>query len=417
MKLKHIYTIIILNTLALCLASILTEYNEMGEKTKELNATMQTAIESAIDVSMMSEDFFSDTVNSTLNSQAINDTNGNAQYSSIKLINTTTGAWQDFNLYDAVMYYQDHRYSKMNGNYFYGLPMTNTSRSVSTVYNRLYGNVTTRVPNGNLKAFYDDIGKDYKSKLYLKKDTYINPENGMESFDTVEEEVPVIDQMGLNFYDIYTSNGSAYSSENIDTVEKEGKNGKKYYLTPYSLGVTYIDKDVLKVAIISHLQQLMLYKYDNPMQGVGCLDSRHTTGKTTIDGHLLDETIINNGVFEIDLNSIDIDIQYKIFDFYDNANADIVNKIEGGIAGGSIYDRPKSLKDSDTNKEKNGDRIVAKIIVKMDTHIPYTSSILSYFRFRAITGEENHLDVRNINDLSKTEGTEYTYVTYASVSR
>lgn len=231
------------------------------------------------------------------------------------------------------------------------------------------------------------------------------------------------------------------------TSSKSGVTGNysKYFLTPNTLGVTYVPLSVVKPNFIGLLKtKVQLNKVsggDGVQKGdlqrivtesLGCLDTdvydktqgvvanvseKHHTAPT--------ENIINDGDIEYDLNSVKAKVEYFDCDFYnDNQINQVVSRIEGAIpnwkqdgAGtGSNYGKStglfvsqsenlheivNKLKATDTRYnavyDKNGNdgrgkRLVAKVTFRIKVHIPYHSSILQWMCHK--DKNSAHYDIR-----------------------
>lgn len=266
------------------------------------------------------------------------------------------------------------------------------------------------------------------------------------------------------------------------TSSKSGVTGNysKYFLTPNTLGVTYVPLSVVKPNFIGLLKtKVQLNKVsggDGIQKGeiqkivtesIGCIDTdvydktqgvvaneseKHTVSST--------ENIINDGDIEYDLNSVRVKVEYFDCDFYnDNEINQVVSRIEGAVpnwknSDGSNYGKSTGLflsqnenlheiinrlKATDTrsnivyDKDGNdgrGKRLVAKVTFRIKVHIPYHSSILQLMCHK--DNNSAHYDIRrfipNSNDVVREDpnanhadmnnsGLWYQYTTYYSVTR
>lgn len=395
LKTRNILITIILNVAILFFVSIMQEYYSVATKLQDVDSVVDTSIDTAIQVSMMGEDFFSST-------------SGSGSYSQLQLYRGNE--WVGSNLFAVCKYYTEH------GDF----PTASVDITQEEAYKWLYGETGgTRKPTAEFKAFYDAVGKKATSSMYVW-DNPITKGNIVTA-----SSVPTLCQTGLfldSIYNVHNPVTGALKAESLAKVKKEGNGGGSYYLSPYSLGVTYLDPRVLKPVIIAHLEQSLRYnKGTTPadwQNADGCIPTDVYEGGTHVS-HTLgsNERIVNDGIFEIDMNSLDIQIDYKMVDMYDPANYAIVNFLEGATPYElDLTKRPLELKGVDTSGG-TGNRLVAKVTVSMDIHIPYTSPIMQWFRRTRHTGGEDHLDVRSTNLSGALEDTKYTYITYTAITR
>ena len=266
------------------------------------------------------------------------------------------------------------------------------------------------------------------------------------------------------------------------TSSKSGVTGNysKYFLTPNTLGVTYVPLSVVKPNFIGLLKtKVQLNKVsggDGIQKGeiqqivtesIGCIDTDvydKTQGVVANESekhHVSStENIINDGDIEYDLNSVRVKVEYFDCDFYnDNEINQVVSRIEGAVpnwknSDGSNYGKSTGLflsqnenlheiinrlKATDTrsnivyDKDGNdgrGKRLVAKVTFRIKVHIPYHSSILQLMCHK--DNNSAHYDIRrfipNSNDVVREDpnanhadmdnsGVWYQYTTYYSVTR
>ena len=266
------------------------------------------------------------------------------------------------------------------------------------------------------------------------------------------------------------------------TSSKSGVTGNysKYFLTPNTLGVTYVPLSVVKPNFIGLLKtKVQLNKVsggDGIQKGeiqqivtesIGCIDTDvydKTQGVVANESekhHVSStENIINDGDIEYDLNSVRVKVEYFDCDFYnDNEINQVVSRIEGAVpnwknSDGSNYGKATGLflsqnenlheiinrlKATDTrsnivyDKDGNdgrGKRLVAKVTFRIKVHIPYHSSILQLMCHK--DRNSAHYDIRrfipNSNDVVREDpnanhadmdnsGVWYQYTTYYSVTR
>lgn len=424
-KLRNIVAIIIVNTSLLLLYSLYSEYTYVSDRIQSLDYTIDTAVDTAIQASMASEEFFYNYAGNQIT------TSQNKNYATLGTLDSN-GKWFRGNLYAMCMYYDSHGRLPSSASSISGID------SVDTVYNWLYGNTETRTPTSQFLQFYNSVGKSITSNAFLR-------DYSGTSYNIVEKKIPVLTKTGLLLDTNLNSESNNYL-EDLVSVAKSGKGGSKYYLTPYSLGVTYLDTRVLKPVIISHIEQLMRYARGNNsdawLSANGCIETDIYDNSTENSKHILASnekgtngndknyyfvngsktSILNNGAFELDMNSIDTSVEYMAVDFYDDANWKIVNAIEGASPYDSnLRDRPSELKSKDTGDKSSSVRLVAKVTVSVDVHLPYKSSLLQWFRFKNASSSGDHFGIRGLGNngslSSIDDGVRYTYVTYTAISR
>lgn len=251
----------------------------------------------------------------------------------------------------------------------------------------------------------------------------------------------------------------------------------KYFLTPNTLGVTYVPLSVVKPNFIGLVRtKVQLNKVSggkiedtNDFKKViketkGCVDTTiyetshgvvgNVSQKHTVDAN---EDIVNDGDIEYDLNSIKVKVDYFDCDFYNDDKIDsVINRIEGAVpnwvgSDGSNYGKAEGLFDSqhqnlDALRQKllatdskqhvvydkdgndgRGKRVVARVTFRMKVHIPYHSSILQWMCHK--DNNSAHFDIRQYayDDINTQEkgghavmdksGVWYQYTTYYSVTR
>ena len=267
------------------------------------------------------------------------------------------------------------------------------------------------------------------------------------------------------------------------TSSKSGVTGNysKYFLTPNTLGVTYVPLSVVKPNFIGLLKtKVQLNKVsggDGIQKGeiqkivtesIGCIDTDvydKTQGVVANESekhHVSStENIINDGDIEYDLNSVRVKVEYFDCDFYNDNDEinQVVSRIEGAVPNwknseGSNYGKSTGLflsqnenlheiinrlKATDTRsnvvydkdgKDGRGKRLVAKVTFRIKVHIPYHSSILQLMCHK--DRNSAHYDIRrfipNSNDVVREDpnanhadmdssGVWYQYTTYYSVTR
>lgn len=250
--------------------------------------------------------------------------------------------------------------------------------------------------------------------------------------------IPRIAQMGLNISGgsakrVYNSAGQkiSLSSEIVDEIwetyeldkhQKLAYHGdgtiEDYFMTPLSLGITYINEEALQYFFMNNMELLMRSKYvtsgislNTQLGGDGLLEG--STFNSYIDKSRIDSVNpINNGEFTLLRGNeyyssnteallyegVKPTIRYKVIDLYDNTpeNDKLLKLIFGANTG--IYTSKaeyfKSL-DSDVRDPATGlpyenkPIVVAEVTFYADVIIPYTT--LPLREMRAKESESNEL--------------------------
>ena len=307
----------------------------------------------------------------------------------------------------------------------------------------------------NFSGYYEKVGHLAYSFSYLKE------KSGPKTFKVARESdqhftvFPVLAQMGLIFntsveYN-YNNLASTYLLDNFCSSLKIGKRKREggmgdysyYFLTPYSLGVTYIPMSIYKPVFTSVLDaNIRLSKIATGDEVVnvttlqesdGCLDTNvyssasgiadeHQTNdcnyvSSTIsnksqagtDAYNGKEFIVNDGLVEYDMNSISCKVDYFTFDIYSDQgrNEVLVANVIGGKTGISeaatvleystyaknpVYNPYYQVMATCDKGNVAGQRIIAKITTKIKVHVPYKSSILQWVCKRS--GTPGHYGVK-----------------------
>lgn len=464
MKARNLLWTSIVNIFLVLLVSVIMEYSSLNSRFKQLENIISTATDTAVRVSTGSEEMFSE--KRKLDSTGSYATTASKEVieSNLKVLARDSNEWVDANTYVMSKFYEEHNRFPRSQNEID--TFSNTWGTDEDIYEWLFGKVGSiynkypwandktrlwhsslwdgytvgekakRKPSENFGKFYDNIGKMMKSK------TYVKVRNGS-TFNVELKEIPTLAQMGLHLDDLYNGSGEGgdYTNDFLSSVVHFGKKGNSvshisYYLTPYSLGVTYVPIEVLKPVILAHTEQLIRFNKvkhtvtssDNLSDfraADGCLTTDVFTGFGNEEHKNSDASsrILNDGEIEYDLGTLKVKVDYFLVDFYNKDNYKIVNKIEGAVPGGTLNDLPDKLKSLDTSYgDKDGNRIVAKVSVKLKVHIPYKSTILQWFRQLNDNDGNNHYDVRLWDETNNqvefnSDGVWFYYTTYTAISR
>lgn len=474
MRVRNVILLVLLNIFLVMAFSVLSEYNEYRYSVQTLRSTVDNSVDSALISVTRSEEFFSDQFGSldiTSRGQSIyTESDGSRRnlYNSCSILRGNE--WVSGNLYIMSMFYTN--YGRFPSSQF-EFDTFSTGKTVEDIYTYLFGTVgsdyasaelswandspdigiidpTIRVPNPEFLSYYDNIGKDILETSYVK-------EKDGSSYKVVEKKYPVLTNMGLKLNE-YNQTSSLITSDNFTSVVKEGHDEGNYFLTPYSLGVTYIPKDAFKTALLCNLENTIRFNgvRTDPINGVdrmtnysdadGCIqsdvydggvdaDGRHIASTTAVEHTSSSSYILNDGDVEYDLSTLSCKIDYFLVDYYNQNNYRIVNATEGALldARGSadLAQLPNKLAETDgmitpttTPEERKelGERVVAKVTVKLRVHIPYKSPILQWASHNNSVGGEEHFGVKRWDAnsgsiVSGEDGLWYTYTTFYAISR
>lgn len=477
MKLKYIFVTLVINIFLMMTVTLLQEFLGIKETFKKLDNTFDLAVDSAVYNSMASEEFFSDEFDDALASKS------HSYRDSDKFLYSTTkymrrAQWIDGNSYILAMYYKEKGVLPQSQ---YAYNSYANGKTTEDIYKFLFGgtgsdydnvmlswanpwqesgyayDANSRNPTSDFKAFYDNVGKQIISHDYMVKHKTADSD-GSFTFSLEERDVPTLTQMGLQL-DNYNRIYSSFTADNFTSVTHSGKytnvataggsdyQNSIYYLTPYSLGVTYIPKDVLNSNLRADLENLIRFskcKASPTTKSTAAINVIYNSANGCIDTSIYDDghggasvdpethtpavgsEIYNDGDVEYDMSTLQSKVDYFVVDFYDNANWKIVNEIEGATPGdkAALATLPSRLKDTDTTEGGSGDgkRIVAKVTAKVKVHIPYKSPILQWFVKQTASAGEEHYGVARWSNASNNiveddDGLWYVYTTYTSVSR
>lgn len=482
MKIKSMFITIVINIFVMLFASILLEYNDLSERFQKLEMTVETSLDSALMTATASEEMFTDKFQASLGSYASDD--ANASVYAMTLL-WRSNSWHQVNSYLLAYYYKDNGCLPEYAHEVTDIANYGGSNKLGFVYNWLYGGTgsdynktslnwanrnktkkqaymstgSNRIATSTFKQFYNAIGYRQQTVGYLKSRI-----PGTNYFTMSLKTYPVLVNMGLKLHP-YNEVSSSLTHDNFTSSMHYGKakdsiTDTTYYLTPASLGVTYVPVEVVKPLFIANLDTLARL---NKLSGAnsekmstteiadtlnsadGCIPTSVYDGfSSTPYSHTASswgEKIVNDGMVEYDLSSVQVKVDYFVIDFGDmtrrSQNALIVSKIEGCVSGvanngtgqDSLRDLTLSrfLSDSyDSGIQVNDStfvsdyraikdtRIVARVSVRLKVHVCYESSLIQ--RLCHIDGT-HHYDVKlwdtanGVADMS-SDGIWYQYTTY-----
>lgn len=200
----------------------------------------------------------------------------------------------------------------------------------------------------------------------------------------------------------------------------------EYFMTPISLGITYINSDLLNQLFLNNMDLLMRAKYD---KGGISLDSEdggngvykgYTWADEITDTSLNSYNPINNGKFTLvrgatkdvnngfkTYNGIEPKIEYKVIDMYDSSNDNVLIMLFGANKtaddGRSFSSKAEYLKYLDKDKIDHATGMayqnkyisVAKVTFYADIIVPYSTLPIRDFRANIDGDTKNFVDVRH----------------------
>lgn len=430
MKVKNILIIFMLNYLVMLLVCCFIELMFISNNAQQVQMLVTTAADMALEQVQAVDDFFT-----SGNGYLLTNTEGLDNPYKVKVINKSNSKFIETNIFEA--------YAGTN--------------DFEEIYKKVYNYSGT---NG-IRDFIKNAHGDISDITFLAMDYNVleTPSvNNMETNIRLEYDwyrVPVLAQLGakdiydtdtlikkiydLSYNEIHDENVVSHLWQSYDLLQPKREiwvNGEKsrYYLTPLSLGVTYINEELVQVLFMNNLDLLMRSKYgDNDLTksefGNGVL-------KTSVYSDLVDtDTLksvnpINNGSFTLlrgealDLeglgNSINLykgiapEIEYYVVDMYDSKYDEILQavlgpKLSNEVSNGSTNTKVLSgdaLKRNDsatidylttmTGSNIGTERylfekkpfVVAKVTFKAEFIIPYNTPMVREMRGRIRKGEE-----------------------------
>lgn len=471
------------------------EYTDLTERFADIEETVQESLDSAIESSVRSEEFFSSSYQEAITSYAsVGDgSKATTDISTLCWIESEK-AFRHLNTYSLAMFYKNNGHlpkdsssvatceSYLNGSamggvakvydFLYGEPASdynnssllwanrNTSRREEYNNASSLGIETSRSNsamsyNSNFKEYYDNIGKLQETTAYLKEH-----EGGTDTYKLRAKTFPLLANMGFAWMHSYNRVDSDYTNDNLTSTAHIGKSrlGHKrtiYFLTPASLGVTYIPVEVLKPTFLATLDSMTrLNKLGGVNQATstdaqvtdtlasasncitpkvhhsaygaisgsdgstGTLGATITQNKTHAKSSS-DEDIVTDGLIEFDKSTAKVKVDYFYLDFGNssirNSAEKIISRLNGCV---QTYDnmynestgRQKTLdlflnEDSGTSVNNitswgsfassygntKNGRIVARVSVKIKVHVPYQSAVMQWMCERTGT---HHYDIK-----------------------
>ena len=424
LKAKNIIIIFILNYLIMLIACCLIEFVLVSSTAQQIHLMVTTAADMALEQVQATDDFF---------------TSGNGyiiENNNLKSIN---------NPYKMQVLGKNGKYEAVN--IFEAVCNTN---NFDNIYKKLYNSTDIQKYVNDIKA----NGGDVLDVDFLVARTTMDTSNYIDTnISTRWFRVPVLAQLGDTTHggvakrvlrvdnnmsvDSLTA-GEIWTMYDLASAGKETRvNGTdtKYYYTPLSVGLTYINEDLLQAFFMNNLELLMRGKYElNPDYDLNSEKFGNGMLKTTIYPDLVDtETLedmnpINNGSFTLlrgeripsDTNvylyeGIKPKIEYIVIDMYDDRYNDILQMVLGAkttgkqglskqtVTGSNLKEIDREylntlheITGQSVNKFENKPIVVAKVTFYAEFIVPYTTPLLREMRGRIRNNDNDTMRGRTL---------------------
>ena len=474
---KTCSAIIVINLFLIWIASFTVELYSLINKIESVNNTLPTAIESALNTALQSEEMFGNGSanfdSRTGRQQNIVFYNGD-EWINANIYSLARACYPSKNGFDEDATFQLLNNGGSNTVSNADIDTSDSDKSFCELYAWAFSEDGTviekvgetpkyeiqNVPNSYFQNFYDTIGKYYLTRGYKSQSDYSGfitqqtwakyptlEQTGYDLEEDMNKSVVRNGATGANFW--YVQDGESVAKlGKVHVYKHDGNLGvnkitstktSTYMLTPYSLGITYLDPRVTKTVIAANIIKTMQLQAldigDSDTSVERALDN--SNGNIQVDDsdvQTIDNTSItvNNGQFEVDvdLDDIDVNIEYANVNFFDEDNNGLVNKIQGYVPGTSAtnnnVETVESLIENNTAKlytessskrivedkagtaggtpaddPERGNRVVAKVTVSLDLNIPYTTPFMRWIRgnlfkegYTSVGGkDENHFGI------------------------
>lgn len=492
LRLKNILVTIVLNAFLMLLASVMMEYNNLAERFSLMEDNIHVAMDMSVDASTASEELFSASYQEYMTSAGLIDGTKHNLGATVTLYRQ--GQWFQADSYALAYFYDVNKRLPNSSNEYYSFVRSKGLDRSGTVkiYEWLFGqagesytdgdlswankSITTmeslgntgidsssRKPTEKFKEFYDAIGYRIESVGTVKSNTG-------EGFSIEQGYVyPSLANMGLELADENRTSSNKMSDNfcmSFHAGKAQGGRSSVYFLTPNSLGVTYVPIEVAKPIFIANLDTLArLQKLaSGNASGSQVAETLNSADECLspdvwVDGQshqqhirsaVSDRHIVTDGNVEYDLDSVQFKVDYFVADFYSTQYRNIAARVEGSITGADTESQfnvlgklGNALYQTDSYRYKDrinsGNRIVAKVTVRLKCYITYQSSVLQWLCYTDYTNSgasgEMHYCVKEVNPLTGKisrrdnpnsyggqwqygdDGVWYQYSTYIAMSR
>lgn len=448
-KTRNVVITIFITIFCLGIWSYIEAYNDVIEQTQIINNELSTSVDSALEASLASDEFFRSGVKGTSGSGRATSYDSDSEVSNILYMR---GAGETYNGFATILLDDDNILATEN--------------------------LTTGQMSSMMKKLYDT--EDFKQFT-----EYLHSSNKFESpiwvLDTTgkkyeEKKVCTTALTGIN--SVLSNSVSGVLSEYIGQTEdlelvKKGRGGNEYFLTPTALGITYINPDLYLGVLRSNIELQCAYNHiaeENVYTELDIIDAQleteHLEPIGTIHSGLINTAfpkngfnvatdsegneIINNGTYGVDLNGIEVKIEYKYIDMFDSSNNRILDEVFGAIpqeysgrgaqAGqeykmkngqgvsafvvGDAVDHAKIMQNGYNQRDASGSIItekyivVAKVITRIPIYLPYKSTIMQQYASnseRCVQGVTTGASGEIVADDS-TNNVYYEYTKYVAVT-
>lgn len=390
MKARNVLLIIVFNYLLLLIVSAVIELHSLSSKAEDLQTTMKTAADLALEQSQLIDDYMA---------------YGDRDSYNLLMPSTDGSGFVREDLFAGA----------------FGLDSTvDTNREA--IFNKLYNNndlkmLTTRLGSMRKPARYYDETRTGLQWYYIPRAAMLGLDF-LPSTDSIRSVKSVTGNYMSNSFSQEMLTAYGLNSH----IKESG--GKEYYNTPISLGITYLNEDLLGTLFMNNVDLIMRQKYSANLNteqgGNGVL--KGSTYADKIKGDLSIYNPINNGNFTVlrgeqSENSGTVQaykgvkplVVYKVIDMYDSDNDDMLVDLFGARKGG-FSSKADYLKSLDTDVlDPATDRpyekkpiVVAKVTFYLDVVVPYFSMVIRELQGSLGDGSINFLEVKP--DIATGEG-------------
>lgn len=423
---KNVIIVAILNYVLIIVVCAFSEFFFVADIAQEVQTLVRTASDMALEQAQATDDFF--VLGSSYNTDSANGYN---------ILMERNGDFEKVSMYEGI----------------YGVD-TNVVGNKEVVFNKLYD-------TSDFKSVANTFGNIRSSVAY-----YNSARTGINWY-----KLPKIAQVGLNvtgwgsnITNVQSSSGAGVDTSvfngiinlyGFNTALRKGYDYTTgsvvdYFMTPISLGVTYVNPDLLNQLFLNNMDLLMRAKYFkggmklNTEKGGNGILKGETWADTITDTSLDVYNPINNGKFtlvrgttKVDnngfkaFNGIEPKIDYKVIDMYDASNDDLLIMLFGANKttddGRTFPTKAEYLEylDMNTLDPATGSPYtkklisVAKVTFYADVIVPYTSLPIRDFRGNIDGSDKNFLDVQHTgtSGIRGFSGNDcYSYTRYFAVA-
>lgn len=399
---KNIIIVFILNYLALIAFCAFSELYFVADTSQEVQVLVRTAADMALEQAQATDDFF-------IKSNGYN-TDGANGYN-IKM--EKNGHFEDVPMYEALYGINTNVVGNKEA-IFNELYNTNDFRSKAKMFSNIRGSISYYNATKTGLLWYklpkiaqvglDVVGRDPSIT------TVKSPSGGSVSSD--------VSNGIINLYKFSNAKRLGYDYSTGQNIE--------YFMTPISLGITYINSDLLNQLFLNNMDLLMRAKYDKGGLNLSKEEGGNGIYKgTTWQDEITDTSLnaynpINNGKFSLvrgttkDVNSgfstyngIEPKIEYKVIDMYDSSNDNVLIMLFGANKtdknGKTYSSKAEYLKSLDKDKidPATGSAYtsnlisVAKVTFYADIIVPYQTLSIRDFRANMDSDNKNFIDIRH----------------------